>query len=125
RLGADPVSMEIWAATRDPAAADHPFPAPYSVQTLRDELQKRPVVLLDGGLEEVEALSGAAEREVPDPARRVEGLFALHSEQATRPPAVGRGRRSRCFSRAAGHGGVLGRSVICREGATDTSHVPR
>ena len=37
--------MEIWAATRDPAAAGHPFPAPYSVQTLLDELQMRPVVV--------------------------------------------------------------------------------
>ena len=42
--------MEIWAATRDPAAAGHPFPAPYSVQTLRDELQMRPVIVADGEL---------------------------------------------------------------------------
>ena len=88
RLGADPVSMEIWAATRDPAAADHPFPAPYSVQTLRDELQKRPVVLRDGGLEEVEPLSGAAEREFPEPVGRAEGIFTLHSELATLPVSL-------------------------------------
>jgi hypothetical protein len=53
--------MEIWAATRDPAAADHPFPAPYSVQTLRDELELGPMVVRDGELIEVEPLSGAAE----------------------------------------------------------------
>jgi saccharopine dehydrogenase-like NADP-dependent oxidoreductase len=83
RLGEDPVSMEIWAATRDPAAADHPFPAPYSVQTLRDELRMRPVVLRDGGLEEVDPLSGAATREFPEPVGSAEGIFTLHSELAT------------------------------------------
>lgn len=34
RLGAPPSAMEIWAVTRDPAAKTHPFPAPYSGQTL-------------------------------------------------------------------------------------------
>jgi saccharopine dehydrogenase-like NADP-dependent oxidoreductase len=85
RLGADPVSMEIWAATRDPAAAGHPFPAPYSVQTLRDELQMRPVVVADGKLTEVEPLSGEAEREFPEPVGRATGIYTLHSELATLP----------------------------------------
>jgi len=85
RLGADPVSMEIWAATRDPAAADHPFPAPYSVQTLRDELQLRPIVLAGGELVEVEPLSGEAERELPEPVGRAKGIYTLHSELATLP----------------------------------------
>jgi len=88
RLGADPVSMEIWAATRDPGAADHPFPAPYSVQTLRDELQMRPVVLIDGGLEEVDPLSGTASRDFPEPVGRAEGIFTLHSELATLPVSL-------------------------------------
>ncbi|HMJ00437.1 MAG TPA: saccharopine dehydrogenase NADP-binding domain-containing protein [Gaiellaceae bacterium] len=85
RLGAEPVSMEIWAATRDPAAAGHPFPAPYSVQTLRDELQLRPVVVADGELTEVEPLSGEAEREFPEPVGRATGIYTLHSELATLP----------------------------------------
>ena len=88
RLGSDPVSMEIWAATRDPAAAGHPFPAPYSVQTLRDELQMRPVVLREGGLEEVDPVSGAASREFPEPVGRAEGIFTLHSELATLPVSL-------------------------------------
>ncbi len=88
RLGRDPVSMEIWAATRDPAAADHPFPAPYSVQTLRDELQMRPVVLREGEFEEVEPVSGAAERDFPEPVGRAEGIFTLHSELATLPVSL-------------------------------------
>jgi hypothetical protein len=74
--------MEVWAATRDPAAADHPFPAPYSVQTLRDELQMRPVVLRDGGLEEVDPLSGRAGAS-SRAGRDREGIFTLHSELAT------------------------------------------
>ena len=88
RLGEDPVSLEIWAATRDPAAADHPFPAPYSVQTLRDELRMRPFVLREGGLEEVDPLSGAAERDFPEPVGRAEGIFTLHSELATLPVSL-------------------------------------
>jgi saccharopine dehydrogenase-like NADP-dependent oxidoreductase len=85
RLGGGPVSMEIWAATRDPAAAGHPFPAPYSVQTLRDELQMRPVIVADGEVKEVEPLSGEAEREFPEPVGRAKGIYTLHSELATLP----------------------------------------
>jgi saccharopine dehydrogenase-like NADP-dependent oxidoreductase len=88
RLGGDPLSMEIWAATRDPAAANHPFPAPYSVQTLRDELEMRPVVLRSGELEEVEPLSGEAEREFPEPVGRAKGIYTLHSELATLPSSL-------------------------------------
>ena len=80
--------MEIWAATRDPAAAGHPFPAPYSVQTLRDELQMRPVVLRDGELEEVDPVSGAATRDFPEPVGLREGIFTLHSELATLPVSL-------------------------------------
>lgn len=87
RLGEEPVSMEIWAATRDPAAANHPFPAPYSVQTLRDELELRPMVVRDGALAEVEPLSGRAEREFPEPVGRATGIYTLHSELATLPGA--------------------------------------
>jgi saccharopine dehydrogenase-like NADP-dependent oxidoreductase len=88
RLREEPVSMEIWAATRDPAAADHPFPAPYSVQTLRDELQMSPVVLRAGELEEVEPLSGGAERDFPEPVGRARGIYTLHSELATLPSSI-------------------------------------
>jgi saccharopine dehydrogenase-like NADP-dependent oxidoreductase len=87
RLGEKPVSMEIWAATRDPAAANHPFPAPYSVQTLRDELELRPMVVRDGALVDVEPLSGGAEREFPEPVGRATGIYTLHSELATLPGA--------------------------------------
>ena len=84
RLGAEPRSLEIWAATRDPAAADHPLPIPYSAQTLLDELQMRPVVLRDGEPVEVEPLSGSARRELPE-LGEVEAIYTLHSELATLP----------------------------------------
>jgi saccharopine dehydrogenase-like protein len=87
RLGAPPRSLEIWAVTRDPAAADHPFPAPYSVRTLLDELHLRPMVVREGRLEEVEPLSGEAEREFPEPVGRARGIYTLHSELATLPGA--------------------------------------
>jgi saccharopine dehydrogenase-like NADP-dependent oxidoreductase len=87
RLGRAPRRIEMWAAARDPAAADHPFPAPYSVQTLLDELRMRPVVVAGGELVEVEPLSGEAERALPEPVGRATGIFTLHSELATLPAA--------------------------------------
>jgi hypothetical protein len=87
RLAEEPASLEIWAATRDPAAADHPFPAPYSVRTLLDELQMRPVVLEDGKEIEVSPLSGEATRVLPDPVNEATGIYTLHSELATLPSA--------------------------------------
>ena len=85
RLGEKPRSLEIWAAARDPAAAEHPFPAPYSVRTLLDELQLRPVVIEGGEVREVEPLSGEAERDLPDPVGRAKGIYTLHSELRTLP----------------------------------------
>ena len=87
RLGDEPSSLEIWAATRDPAAADHPFPAPYSVRTLLDELRMRPMLVADGKLADVDPLSGEAEHEFPDPVGRARGIYTLHSELATLPQA--------------------------------------
>jgi len=87
RLGSEPTRMEIWAVTRDPAAEDHAFPAPYSVRTLRDELQMRPMIVSGGRVQDVEPLSGEAEREFPDPIGPAQGIYTLHSELATLPTA--------------------------------------
>jgi hypothetical protein len=87
RLGAEPERLEIWAATRDPAAADHPFPAPYSVRTLVDELRMEPMVVADGELRPAPPLSGEAEREFPEPIGRATGIYTIHSELATLPTA--------------------------------------
>ena len=88
RLDEPAWSLEIWAATRDPAAAGHPLPAPYSVRTLLDELQMRPVVVERGTVVEVDPLSGAAERDLPEPVGRASGIYTLHSELATLPDAL-------------------------------------
>lgn len=85
RLDAPPVALEIWAASRDPAAAGHPFPAPYSVQTLPDELRLQLMVVADGELREREPLSAAAERVFPEPIGPATGIYTLHSELATLP----------------------------------------
>jgi saccharopine dehydrogenase-like NADP-dependent oxidoreductase len=85
RLGADPRTLEIWAVTRDPAADGHPFPAPYSVRTLLDELRMRPMVVVEGRPTDVEPLSGEAERDFPEPIGRARGIYTLHSELATLP----------------------------------------
>lgn len=87
RLGAEPRQLDIWAVTRDPAAENHPFPAPYSVRTLLDELRMRPMVVRDGALVDVEPLSGEAEREFPEPIGAARGIYTLHSELATLPTA--------------------------------------
>lgn len=87
RLAAPPETLEIWAVTRDPAANGHPFPAPYSVRTLLDEVQMRPVVVANGRTAELEPLSGRAEREFPAPIGRATGIYTLHSELATLPAA--------------------------------------
>ena len=87
RLAAEPTSLEIWAVTRDPAAEGHPFPAPYSVRTLLDELSMSPVVVENGQAVEVDPLSGEAARDFPEPIGRATGIYTLHSELATLPSA--------------------------------------
>jgi saccharopine dehydrogenase-like NADP-dependent oxidoreductase len=87
RLPAVPTSLEIWAVTRDPAAEGHPFPAPYSVRTLLDELRMSPVVVEAGRPIEVEPLSGEAARDFPEPVGPATGIYTLHSELATLPSA--------------------------------------
>jgi saccharopine dehydrogenase-like NADP-dependent oxidoreductase len=87
RLGEEPRALEIWAATRDPAAEGHPFPAPYSVRTLLDELSMAPVIVEDGEVVEVEPLSGRATRRLAEPVGPATGIYTLHSELATLPSA--------------------------------------
>jgi saccharopine dehydrogenase-like NADP-dependent oxidoreductase len=114
RLGEAPETLEIWAATRDPAAADHPFPAPYSVRTLLDELRMDPMVVADGELKSVEPLSGEAEREFPEPVGRTKGIYTLHSELATLPhafPSLREASFRLCLSP-----GLLDKLLALREG---------
>jgi saccharopine dehydrogenase-like protein len=114
RLGGEPRSLEIWAATRDPAAQGHPFPAPYSVRTLLDELHLQPVVVADGEVREVEALAGRATRELPEPVGAATGIYTLHSELATLPaayPSLKQASFRLCLS-----DGLLEKLLALREG---------
>jgi saccharopine dehydrogenase-like NADP-dependent oxidoreductase len=114
RLGEGPTSLEIWAATRDPAAEGHPFPAPYSVRTLLDELKLSPVVVENGEPVEVEPLSGEAARDFPQPVGRATGIYTLHSELATLPsafPSLERASFRLCLSP-----GLLEKLLALREG---------
>jgi saccharopine dehydrogenase-like NADP-dependent oxidoreductase len=114
RLGAEPRSLEIWAATRDPAAEGHPFPAPYSVRTLLDELHLQPVVVEDGEVREVEPLAGRATRELPEPVGAANGIYTLHSELATLPsafPSLEQASFRLCLS-----DGLLEKLLALREG---------
>jgi Saccharopine dehydrogenase NADP binding domain len=115
RLGEAPSSLEIWAAARDPVAAGHPFPAPYSVRTLLDELHLPPVVVVDGEVREVEPLSGEAERDLPEPIGRAKGIYTLHSELRTLPFAFPT-LRSASFRLCLAHG-LLEKLLALEEGA--------
>jgi saccharopine dehydrogenase-like NADP-dependent oxidoreductase len=116
RLARDPRRMEIWAATRDPAAAGHPFPAPYSVRTLLDELHMRPIVVAGGRLVDVEPLSGKAERDFPAPVGRATGIITLHSELATLPTAYP--TLEEASFRLSLSDGLLDRLLALRDGET-------
>jgi Saccharopine dehydrogenase NADP binding domain len=114
RLGKAPRSLHIWAVTRDPAAADHPFPAPYSVRTLLDELHMRPMVVREGRVTDVEPLSGEAEHEFPPPIGRATGIYTLHSELATLPeryPSLEEASFRLCLTP-----GLLAKLLALREG---------
>ena len=100
RVGGKPVAMEIWAATRDPAADGHPFPAPYSVRTLLDELRMSPMVVRGGELQEAEPLSGRAAQEL-SPTRSARRRASTRCTRSSRPcPSAIRASRRRASASA-------------------------
>jgi saccharopine dehydrogenase (NAD+, L-lysine-forming) len=80
--GADVRTLEVYAAGRDPRAAEQ-FSPPYAVQTLLDELTMNPVVLRDGVPLEIEPLTDGGEIEFGEPIGAAETIYTLHSELAT------------------------------------------
>jgi saccharopine dehydrogenase (NAD+, L-lysine-forming) len=67
------------------------FRPPYSIRTILDEGTMPAVVLRDGKIRKVPALSGKETFVMPEPIGRVEGFYTLHSELATLPKSLGRG----------------------------------
>lgn len=67
------------------------FQSPYSIRTVLDEFTMSPVILRDGKIQEVPALSGKERFALPVPIGEMEGYYTLHSELATLPATLGKG----------------------------------
>jgi saccharopine dehydrogenase (NAD+, L-lysine-forming) len=73
------------------------FQSPYSIRTVLDEFTMSPIILRNGEIEEIEALSGKERFVLPAPVNEIEGYFTLHSELATLPQTLGKGVRDMDF----------------------------
>jgi lysine 6-dehydrogenase len=73
------------------------FQSPYSLRTVIDEFTLPPVILRDGRLKEIPALSGKERFTLPEPINEMEGYYTLHSELATLPGTLGKGVRDMDF----------------------------
>ncbi len=67
------------------------FSPPYSFRTILDEASLPAIILRNGKIQEVPALSVKESFKLPEPVGIVEGYFTLHSELATLPRTVGKG----------------------------------
>jgi saccharopine dehydrogenase (NAD+, L-lysine-forming) len=67
------------------------FQSPYSIRTVLDEFTMPPIILRDGKVQEVPALSGKERFTLPQPIGEIEGYYTLHSELATLPKTLGKG----------------------------------
>lgn len=78
--------LHVSAAATDPTPAGHTgLTAPYAIETILDELTLPAVVLRDGVLEEVDALTFGGEIDFAAPIGVRDSVFTLHSELATFP----------------------------------------
>ncbi len=73
------------------------FQSPYSIRTVLDEFTLPPVILRNGGIQEVPALSGKERFVLPEPINEIEGYYTLHSELATLPKTLGKGVKDMDF----------------------------
>ncbi len=73
------------------------FQSPYSIRTVLDEFTMSPVILRDGKIQEVPALSGKERFVLPHPVGEMEGYYTLHSELATLPTTLGKGVKDMDF----------------------------
>ncbi|MBI4257665.1 MAG: saccharopine dehydrogenase NADP-binding domain-containing protein [Thaumarchaeota archaeon] len=73
------------------------FQSPYSIRTVLDEFTMPPVVLRNGEVQEVPALSGKERFVLPDPIGEMDGYYTLHSELATLPKTLGKGVKDMDF----------------------------
>ena len=73
------------------------FQSPYSIRTVLDEFTLPAVVLKNGAIQEMPALSGKERFVLPAPVNEVEGYYTLHSELATLPENLGKGVKDMDF----------------------------
>jgi lysine 6-dehydrogenase len=73
------------------------FQSPYSLRTVIDEFTLPPIILRDGRLREIPALSGKERFMLPEPINEIEGYYTLHSELATLPVTLGKGVKDMDF----------------------------
>jgi saccharopine dehydrogenase (NAD+, L-lysine-forming) len=81
-LGGHAERIDVFAAGRDMGPPDGPS-YPYAVQTLVDELTMRPIVLRDGGPQEIEPLTDGGRVDFGDPVGAAYTIHTLHSELRT------------------------------------------
>lgn len=73
------------------------FQSPYSIRTVLDEFTMNPIVLRNGQIQEVRALSGKERFVLPPPINEIEGYYTIHSELATLPRTLGKGVKDMDF----------------------------
>jgi lysine 6-dehydrogenase len=73
------------------------FQSPYSLRTVIDEFTLPPIILRDGELKEIPALSRKERFMLPEPINEIEGYYTLHSELATLPMTLGKGVKDMDF----------------------------
>ena len=78
-------SIDIYVGSIDNTIFEHPFPVPYSIETLIDEYTLSPMVFEKGEFKSVEALTGAVLVDFPQPVGTQEAIYTLHSEVLTLP----------------------------------------
>lgn len=75
--------VHVSASSIDTGPARRALVAPYALETLLDEITLPPVVVRDGRIREIEALTTGGDVEFADPVGRRETVYTLHSELAT------------------------------------------
>ncbi len=78
-------AIDIYVGSIDNTVFEHPFPTPYSIETLIDEYTLEPMVYEEGQFKSVPALSGAVLVDFPQPVGTQEAIYTLHSEVLTLP----------------------------------------
>lgn len=78
-------SIDIYVGSIDNTVFDHPFPTPYSIETLIDEYTLSPMVFEGDDYKSLAPLSGAVKVDFPQPVGEQEAIYTLHSEVLTLP----------------------------------------